>query len=53
MQEPKRSVLGGVRKAPGGGSSVSLRDPATPKPSTRSSEAVRHPGGKSSFQFGW
>lgn len=66
-QEPKRAILGGVRKAPGGGSSLSMKDlhPGTPvqsqpderhglqdEPASHSANE-RHPGGKATFGFGW
>ena len=68
VQEPKRSFLGGVRKAPGGGSSIlSMKDlhPGTPvqaQPGSGQSQQdkpapiisnERHPGGKATFGFGW
>ena len=61
MQAQQRNVLGGVRKAPGGGSSLTMQDyhPATPAAGMRPLEAkIDHSrggakGGEGTFKFGW
>jgi hypothetical protein len=60
IQIQQRSVLGGVRKAPGGGSTLTMQDyhPATPAAGARRPEAKDHSrggakGGESTFKFGW
>ena len=55
--EQPRSAIGGVRKPPGGGSSLSFGDDPI-KSSSRtggdpSSSGRKTPGGQSSFSFGW
>lgn len=56
--EQPRSAIGGVRKPPGGGSSLSFGDDPI-KGSNRtagdssSSSGRKTPGGQSSFSFGW
>lgn len=54
--EQPRSAIGGVRKPPGGGSSLSFGDgPAqdTSHGNRESSTGRKTPGGQSSFSFGW
>lgn len=53
--EQPRSAIGGVRKPPGGGSSLSFGDHTVPNNSHSNSESSgrKTPGGQSSFSFGW
>ena len=54
--EQPRSAIGGVRKPPGGGSSLSFGNaPAEHGSQTdgNASSGRKAPGGQSSFSFGW
>ena len=54
--EQPRSAIGGVRKPPGGGSSLSFGDDTNKSSSGTagdSSSGRKTPGGQSSFSFGW
>lgn len=55
--EQPRSAIGGVRKPPGGGSSLSFGDAPSKSGSNigdgDASTGRKMPGGQSSFSFGW
>ena len=54
--EQPRSAIGGVRKPPGGGSSLSFGDAPSKSGSNTDGDASsgrKTPGGHSSFSFGW
>ena len=52
--EQPRSAIGGVRKPPGGGSSLSFGEvPAQSSTDGDASSGRKTPGGQSSFSFGW
>lgn len=48
--EQPRSGIGGVRKPPGGGSSLTFGESS---PKAGNAPARKAPGGQSSFSFGW
>lgn len=50
--EQPRSAIGGVRKPPGGGSSLSFGDQGDSH-SNGEASGRKTPGGQSSFSFGW
>ena len=51
--EQPRSAIGGVRKPPGGGSSLSFGDSSAQGSNGDSAPSRKAPGGQSSFSFGW
>jgi len=53
--EQPRSTIGGVRKPPGGGSTLSFGDNTVSNSSHSNGESSgrKTPGGQSSFSFGW
>ncbi|KAL3155824.1 hypothetical protein ABBQ32_012835 [Trebouxia sp. C0010 RCD-2024] len=51
--EQPRSAIGGVRKPPGGGSSLSFGDNPPKSTTGDTSSGRKTPGGQSSFSFGW